>query len=266
VGSFIDPKRLEKQKPEKKPGIEQYLPVLQAGLRLMAKEKNRDYGEFLNEEGKIILAGKSAESDRVLVAEQEMILAHGLDREEYRRQRENKQAEIAEMALALLFNKMLGNRFLVARASAYDDYNNGVDLVIIDKTTGAVVCGVDDVVSHFVDVSAPKKEDKIAKKMKTGGATIKYGATFNEGQMTRCAQRNIPAFFVAISPAELEKIVMALEENKARNTMTELDVFDRMIASLEAQYKNLDDKNLDPNLRANLHKFAASLERMKQAR
>jgi hypothetical protein len=266
VGTILDPKRLERRKAEKKIHLEQFLPLLKSGLKMMSRETNQHYGEILNEDGQITLVGPEAESDQQLVEQQKIAFAHGLSPEEYRRQRETNQAEIAEMTLALLFNKLLGDRFLVARASSYDDFNNGVDLVIIDKTTGAVVCGVDDVVSHTADISAPKKDEKMARQMKAGGASIKYGATFAEGSLKRCSLRNIPTFHAAVSPAELEKIIMALEGNEKTSTLPELEVFERMISSLEEQYKKLDDTDLDPKLKENLQKFSASLERMKKAR
>jgi len=40
-----------------------------------------------------------------------------------------------------------------------------VDQVIIDKKTGAVVCGFDEVITHFKDGQAPKKEENMDKKM-----------------------------------------------------------------------------------------------------
>ena len=266
VGAKINPARLKERGPEPKIHLEQFAPLLKSGLRLMARETNRHYGEFLNEDGQIALAGPEAESDQELVDYQEMNFSRGLDRAEYRRRRETSQPEIAEMTLTLLFNKMLGDRFLVARASAYDDYNNGVDQVIIDKTTGAAVCGVDEVVSHLADITAPKKEEKLIKKMKAGGASVKYGATITEGRLVRQSLRHIPTFYVAVHPVELEKIITILDLNERQITAPEQEVFDRVIASLAEQYERLDEAGLDPDLRHNLKKFAASLERMKRAK
>lgn len=60
--------------------------------------------------------------------------------------REKNPANIAEIATTLLFDKVLNKDFIIVRASTYDDYENGADHLIIDKQSGAVICGLDEAI------------------------------------------------------------------------------------------------------------------------
>ena len=130
---------------------EDYVDILRKDLQEMAKEVNDYFPGFLDEDGKISLAGRDAEKDASLVAIQEDAFSrdfHGNkpeDMETWRRQQEAKDPNLTEMSLTLLLNKFLKKDFIVARASSYDDYNNGIDNVLIDKTSGEVLCGFDEV-------------------------------------------------------------------------------------------------------------------------
>lgn len=264
VGAKINLDRLKDRKSDRPVSWERFLPFLKNGLKTAAVEMNRQYGDFLNPDLKISLNGPDAASDEELVKQQELAFAGHQSLEEYRRQRAGQQSEIAEMALALMFQKLLGEDFLVVRASTYDDNNNGFDLLIVDKASGAVVCGVDEVLTHYADVSSPKKEEKLFRKMQSGGATVKYGVTFSAGRLVRQSLKNVPAFYAAVHPGELTKIISSLELEQKESTSAEQAVLERVIVSLEEQYTALDTDGLQPRLKENLEKFAASLEKIKK--
>jgi len=44
-----------------------------------------------------------------------------------------KEGEQFEIIKTIIFNKFLGNDFVVVRSSLYDDFKNGVDNIILDK-------------------------------------------------------------------------------------------------------------------------------------
>ncbi len=231
AGQKID---LDRFKKTEKINWESFLPFLKTELAKMSQDVNERYGNFLNPEGKIILAGEDAKSDQELVKVQEDTLRGSKSLENWRLDREKNPAEIAEMALALVINKFLGADFIVARASNYDDYNSGVDLVVIDKKTGDVVCGFDDVLGNIGDDGGAKKEVKMTNFRKKGGAKIKYGATIKDGELIRQAAQGIPAFYLSLSQVELGELLTALKTGEPI-TPAENKIFNKLVASLEEQ-------------------------------
>lgn len=252
------------KKPEKIFQPEAHLDDLKNQLTVLAAEVNKEFGNFLNAEGQIILTGRDAESDAALVEQQEetFALEMGRSRENWRRDKDLNPSGLTEMALTLLLHKFLKNDFIIARASSYDDYNNGVDQVIIDKKTGTVVCGFDEVITHFKDGESPKKEKKIEDKMKNGGARLKYGATVVGNRLERRPLRNIPAFYLALTKEDLVKILAALKSG-GNVSHEEENIFNHLSESLKKQFTALAERqDLFPELAANLEKFKNSLEKI----
>lgn len=89
--------------------------------------------------------------------------------------KEKEKGRQMEIFTAILFNKMLKDDFIVVPASAYDDYMNGIDTVMVNKKTGDVVCTFDEVHDHKASNRADAKEEKIKKKARAGGSTLAYG-------------------------------------------------------------------------------------------
>ena len=48
------------------------------------------------------------------------------------------------MAIMVLLHKMLKDDFVVLRSAKRDDYAGGVDMLIVNRKTGAVICAIDD--------------------------------------------------------------------------------------------------------------------------
>ena len=83
--------------------------------------------------------------------------------------KENKKKEKnsqMEMVVTALLHKVLGDRYFIVRTSEFDDYHNGIDNIIIDKQTGAVVCAFDEVHEGGVGDRTQKKQEKISKTAK----------------------------------------------------------------------------------------------------
>lgn len=94
----------------------------------------------------------------------------------YRERKEVAKSNQAEMAITALLHKMLKERFIVVRASTFDDYKHGMDNLILDRETGAVICAFDEVIRNEGDAAkAPVKLEKIKKAALKGGNEAKYG-------------------------------------------------------------------------------------------
>jgi len=244
---------------------EKYLPMLEERMVGVSERVNEEFGEFLDEKGRIIMVGEEVDKDKesIVDKEEEWAEREGLEPEESRRRKEKNKAHITELALTVAFDKFLGDDFIVARASDYDDYKNGVDQVIIDKKTGAVVCGLDEVISQFKNNEAPIKDVKTKEKLEKGGSRVKYGATIQEGKLVRQSLKNIPTFYIAIGTEELNELLVALEKNENEISEVEMNLFNKLMASLDRQYKKADKMRLNPNLKNNLDKFRGSLDKIK---
>lgn len=253
--------------PEKKIRPEDYRRFLESKMEGIQKEVNEEFScKFLDEKGTIIMAeSASLVADKKLAAdlEQEWAFAQHKTVEQWRQSRDRNPSIITEMAVTLVLHKLLGERFIVARASSIDDYQNSVDHVLIDKQTGAIVCGFDEVLGFEGDDGGEKKEKKIKDNILRGGTTLKYGATIIDGKLVRKELKNIPTFFLSLSKEELNKNLADLKSTESK-TENEIKLVHKLIASLESQYKEEEHIAVNAVLRENLVKFEKSLELIKQ--
>jgi hypothetical protein len=128
----------------------------------------------------------------------------------YKENKAREKGEQMEMLVAALFYKAFGDEFIVARASAYDDYFNGIDTVVIDKKTGQIVCAFDEVHDHEKGERAGQKVEKIRKIAHRNGTTFKYGIALEEGRLVRKAVHNLPVFYLSLPTSELERALNSL--------------------------------------------------------
>lgn len=258
----------------KAPRPEKYLPELKANLLSMAARLSGEHGNFFNAEGQITIDGPEADFDNKQVENKELEFAVDChkSREAWRADCDKNPAHITELALTLLFDKILRDDFIIVRASAYDDYENGADNLIIDKKTGAVICGVDDVIRYEGDnknrneetgKTEEKKDEKIRRKMASGGATIKYGATFVDGRLERKCLEHIPLFYFSLDKKDLDQLLLDMAARHKDVSVKEREVFSKLSHSLADQStKFSNDRRLNPDLRDNLKKFGPSLEKI----
>ncbi len=195
----------------------------------------------------------------------------------WRDKRDKKQSNISEMLFSYLMRESLGDEFLVVRASYYDDYENGVDYILLDKETGAVVCGIDQVWGRGADDGAGKKDEKMKSKMLAGGAKLKYGLSFDEkNSLCKKELKNIPVFFLGISNDDLLKALSFLQKNNdfqdkefkdfskslLAKTISSLDQqFDESLRIIELERRNNKNQNLEKVLN-NLQKSKPMLDKI----
>lgn len=246
-GDKIDLSQFDRPKKDLNP--DKYLSQLKDRLSLLAQESNQSFPGFLNNEGRIILAGPEAQGDEALVRAQEDGFSQGVHKslEEWHRTTERNPANLTEMALTVMLHKFLKEKFIVARSSTYDDYNNGVDQVLVYKETGEVVCGFDEVIGNNGDDGGLKKAAKLERLMARGGARIKYGAKKVGTELVRGEVREIPAFYMSLSKAELAELLESLSSSSERISAPEEKLFEKLINSLETQTLN---QNLNQTLKA----------------
>lgn len=255
------------EKVPKMPAPETYLPALNERLISLSERLNAEHGDFMDSNGQIRMEGPETESHLTLIKAKESAWASeaGKSVEVMKVDREKNPANIAEIATTLLFDKVLQDEFIVVRASTYDDYENSADQLIIDKHSGAVICGLDDaILGGSSKDDGEKKRLKIDAKMKNGGAKIEYGATVRDGKLERKNLKNVPIFYFNLGKAELGNLLESLTSNNQELSAPEKSTYNALIESLSAQAEKYgSDQSLRPELKNNLKNFAPSLQKMR---
>ena len=250
----------------KLPKPEAYLGALKIKLEAFSGRLNKEFGDLVEVNGQIKMIGDGAESDRALIAAKEEGWAQDLGKtvEMSLNDKEGNPANVAEIATTLLFDKILHENFMIVRASTYDDYENGADQLIVDKRTGAVICGVDDAIFSVLDPDKTKKEKKISEKMNRGGAKIRYGATVHDGRLERRSLEHIPVFYFNLEKSELDSLLRSLTADQEYVSQAEIAIYIRLTDSLLTQAEEYEaNQELHPKLRNNLKNFMPSLEKMR---
>lgn len=259
----------KKKKVGGEPSLENYLPDLKNYLAKQAEEVNRDFTNFLDKEGKINLVGEDASNDSYLVSVQEKGYSQekGKSVADWQRDKEKNPANLTEMALTVMLHKFLHEYFIVARSSSFDDYNNGVDQVLVYKSTGEVVCGIDEVIVNPSDKDGnSKKAAKLESIMSKGGARIKYGAKMQDEKLVRSGVKNIPAFYMSLNKAELGELLKSLKDNPSEISSVEEKIFSRLLDSLEEQARGLSlNKELQAKTQSALQKLRICLDNKRLA-
>jgi len=167
-----------------------------------------------------------------------------------------------EMFVAALFHKILKDDFLIVRASAYDDYVNGIDTVMVNKKTGDIICAFDEVHDHEASDRAEEKIEKIKKKVRGGGSTLSYGVVIENEKMVRKEIKNLPVFFLSLSTTDLEDVLKNMNYG-IEVSEKEIEIFNSFLSSLENQKEMLLGERISHAVRMNLTRFDYSLAIMR---
>jgi hypothetical protein len=180
----------------------------------------------------------------------------------HRETKEKSKSNQAEMIITALLHKVLKERFLVVRASVFDDYKNGTDNLILDKETGALICAFDEVLKNESDEGkAPVKMEKIKKKAMFGGGEAKYGISLQDRTLKRAQVRNIPVFYLTLESKDLMELTNDLYFGQTGTlSNAEERLFAHLVASIKEQKILLESLNLPPVMKKKLAHFETSLE------
>jgi hypothetical protein len=249
LGKFKDPVNFEWYRPE-----------LKRHLEFLSESVNKEYGQnFLSSDCRIIPSGPDAQldSDWALEREREWSKKSGISLETWQKDKEKHLGTTAEMAITVALNKVIGRDFIIARACDYDDYRHGIDSVIIDKKSGKVICGFDEVLDNMGYGEAAKSE-KVKKLIDKGGAEIKYGATIKDGELVRDSFKNVPSFYVSLSKLELSRLMESIRNKEDKSCEEAEKIFSKILNSLREQSLNLE---VNRNLRKEAELAIFSLEK-----
>lgn len=165
--------------------------------------------------------------------------------------------EVFEMLTTSIFHKKLGKDFIVTRTSEYDDFENNIDNIILERETGNIVCAFDEVGVDSGE-TFEKKKDKVSEINRyKGGANLRYGIFLEKKagkmELKKGNINNIPLFYLAMSEKEIK--------NNLDNPERQEQVFYEFIDSVKKQIKKLREYQLDPKLKERLDSFEKVIEK-----
>ena len=165
--------------------------------------------------------------------------------------------EKMEMFKTALFHKALGAKFYILRSSLHDDYKNGIDNVIADKESGAVVGAFDEVVAKN---GRAEKESKVAVHNTKGGAFLKYGIGIENGQIVKQKNEHIPLFYLALGEEELMRAIESFDSSEENLSTLERDLLAKLAASVNEQTEAIAKIGMLKNKIPDIEKFQNALQ------
>jgi len=166
--------------------------------------------------------------------------------------------ETLELLTTLIFQKNLGKDFIVVRTSEYDDVRYKVDNMIIDRKTGQVICGFDEIAATTGDRFEEKKDKILERNWQRGGADLKYGVSFEEKngkmELKKGPLYQIPLLRFALTEEEIKKTL--------NDPNLEKEVFKKFVDSAKQQIKEIGEGPVHPKLQKRLDFFAGVLEKL----
>lgn len=156
---------------------------------------------------------------------------------------ENKEKEngiILEKVMTILLDRYLGDKYLVLRTATYDDYANGIDNLIINKTTGETICAFDGLNEEFDNKRRDKKLKKVKNQTRKGGGKIKYGLSIKDGILEKKELKNLPIFYLSLTKSELNLLINNLNPDlNSPITNEEENILNKIFNSFNEQAEDL---------------------------
>jgi hypothetical protein len=169
--------------------------------------------------------------------------------------------EQLEMLKTAVFNKFMGKKFIVVRSSKIDDFDGGIDNVIMEKTTGNIVSAFDEVSDEEGEVFR-KKASAVMDKNKLG-TRLKYGLSIDPTSKRIIGQTisNIPIFYLPLSKKNLEEAIKNFSTGEPSKNEEEL--FEKFMSSIFGQIKELYGRNDIPfRCKEKIKQFADDLKQI----
>jgi len=226
-------------------------------------EENKDevFRRELNFSGANILAVQNFYRETYGINDPEGIIEH------WKKSKEKNKNGQTEMAITALLHKILKQEFLVVRSSAFDDYVNGTDNLILNKETGEAICAFDEVHEGGEGERTNKKIEKVKKVAMRGGTSARYGIGAEKGKLKRTEMKKIPIFYLGLDNTELAELLEGMEySSSGQISDAEYKTFHKLISSLHEQMEMLLEGKppifLPPPIKTKLSKFAETLNHL----
>ncbi|MDI6717843.1 MAG: hypothetical protein QMD86_02255 [Patescibacteria group bacterium] len=205
------------------------------------------------------------EEDKQLLKKHKQQWFPGLSEKRITEEKSEKIGEQLEILITVLFSKFLGENYIVARTSEYDDIKNGIDNIIFSKETGNLVCAFDEV----ADTSHKDYEIKIGnilKKNTAGGGKLKYGINSEKGKISLGKSESAPIFYLALPQHLINEGIKNFNPNFEEKSDYEKKLFKYFISSIHNQYRLLKlEPKLNPVIKKKLEIFKKVIDEFSES-
>ena len=190
----------------------------------------------------------------------------------YLEEKEGSNATKVEKAITILLHKFIGDEYIVARGSLFDDHCRGTDNVLINKATGEVICAFDGVSDPGNSSRLEKKIKIVKEKARKGGAEIIYGAGIKikeeSGQEVKTLSprqlKNLPLFYLCISADEMKKLYKEMDEELSSKSSFEEEIFKKLLSSLESQVEMLNNERIHEQIAKKIPGLRVEIARLQK--
>jgi hypothetical protein len=180
-------------------------------------------------------------------------------------EQQSKDGPLGEMAATMVLHNGLRDKFFVVRASPHDDHEHGVDNLIINRATGEIVCGFDEVVGGADDPRVRAKEEKKRKAIARGGVRVDYGFTIDQGRVTKRSFDHLPVFSFRLEREEIDGLLTEAENGAAPGPQSK-HTLERFFHDMDGQLaQSLAAPGVSPELKTLLASYRdGSLAEMRE--
>lgn len=159
-------------------------------------------------------------------------------------QKSMRDGKISEDLLFLMMNKVAGDRYIAVRNGDYDDFENGVDMMLVDTETNAVICTFDATVSGYsshMDAKIMRAKERVDQGK---GLYVKYGVSFDKNQKMELGPiKNIPPLFLDLPKEDLERMLHVMDFHiDSPLSRAEIEVVGGLLEKLDNQIIDLDKR------------------------
>jgi len=157
---------------------------------------------------------------------------------------EISSGEKLEMLKTIIMNKFIGKNFIVARSAAFDDLKNKIDNVILERSTGNLVCAVDDVREDAGNRKA-EKEKRLFDRLREGkGNVLKYALSISTRGEVGAGKKifDIPVFHLALSRREIDEATARMSAVPDELTENENAIFEKFKTALKKQIADVREE------------------------
>ena len=223
-----------------------------------------------------VYSSQSLKKDQKLVEEYEKEWYPNFSKQEIKKAKLKSDGEKLEILETWILNKFLKQDFIIIRTSPYDDIKNSIDIVILEKKTNGLICGL-DATGEFSKTKLEEKEKKILENIKSKkGGILKYGLKIEKdkpqteisvqgkqdktklvlGEIT-----NIPVFYLGLPKRHIEQGIKKITPAWHKKSDCENKLFKYFISSINIQIQSL---KLNPRLNSILKERIDNFEKIIQ--
>lgn len=131
----------------------------------------------------------------------------------WRSEREVSDTALAEVAATAALARALKSEFAVVRSAVYDDYEHGVDQLIVHRGTGEVVAAFDEVTESADAARKKGKHDKVLKLAQKGGTQVTFGIGYSGKQVVRRSFAGIPVFALTVAKGDARDVLAEMSSH-----------------------------------------------------